>query len=101
MALACAGLALLPAPEAEASETSYLQSLNNYGLSVYDTTAALSTGYTICSMLDYATGDKVALYVFANTSWSDVPDIETAATLVLVSVEELCPRHDHRGGYVT
>lgn len=97
-ALAAAGM--LTAARADATEMSYLQSLNNYGMTVYDTTAALTTGYTICSMLNRANGDVVTAYVFANTSWADVPDVETAATMVVVSVEELCPQHDHRGGYV-
>lgn len=96
--LIAAGIAV--ATPADATPMSYLQSLNNHGLSVYDTAAAVRTGYTICSLLDNNTGDVVAWQVFANTSWADVPDVDTAATMVLVAVEELCPYHDHRGGYV-
>lgn len=95
-----AAATLVLAPEAQANEMSYLQSLNNHGLAVYDTSAAIATGYAICNMLDYANGDVVAAYVFTHTSWSDIPTPAHAGTLVLVSVEELCPRHDHRGGFV-
>jgi len=88
------------APDADADAMSYLQSLNNHGLTVYDTTYALQSGYLICQMLGQTTGDVVAAYVFTHSSWADVPDLDTAATMVIVSAEELCPQYDHRGGFV-
>lgn len=102
--MVCAGLGALAAAgilgtaKAEATPLSYVQSLNAHGLTVYDTAAALRTGYAICSMLNTDTGDVVAEYVYRNTSWSDVPDVDTAVQLTVVSVEELCPWHDHRAG---
>lgn len=92
--LVAAGIAT--AAPSDASPLSYLQSLNTHGIWVYDTAAALTTGYQICDALNYNTGDVVAYNVFSNTSWYDVPNVDTAATWVLVSVEELCPWHDHR-----
>jgi hypothetical protein len=41
---------------ASASPLSYLQSLNNHGLTVYNTAEAVSSGYQICNRLNYTTG---------------------------------------------
>lgn len=91
-----AGTGIGYAADADANPMSYLQSLNDHGLTVYDASYALRSGYTICSMLNQANGADVAAYVYTHTSWADVPDLETAATMVVVAVEELCPEHDHR-----
>jgi hypothetical protein len=88
---------LLGAGVAKADTSSFLQSLGDHGLTVYDSAAAISTGYRICSMLQSANGEQVAQYVFTHTSWSDVPTMDTARAEVLISVEELCPAMDHRG----
>ncbi|MGV0794406.1 DUF732 domain-containing protein [Mycolicibacterium sp. XJ1819] len=91
-----AGLGLVFAPAAEADELSFLQALNDNGIVVYDTAAALSNGYLACSMLDTNTGDVVAteiLYYFPSEA-----TINSAATLVIVAAQELCPWHWHPAG---
>lgn len=90
------GAMLLACPDADASPLSYLQGLNNTGLEVYDAGAALATGYAVCVALETANGADVARELFLSTSWADMPNIETAAAVVVVSVEQLCPWHDHR-----
>ena len=94
---AAAGLSF---PQANATPLSYLDDLNGYGLVVYDTTAALATGYQACLELNTSSGDVVARNLYARTTWSDVPDLRTAATIVVAAVENLCPWNDHRGDRV-
>ncbi len=84
---------------ASADELSYLQMLNYRGFTIYNTALALASGYSVCNDLNYNTGDVVATHVFYNSSWADIPTRDTAAAMVLTSVEELCPWHDHRGEY--
>lgn len=93
-AVAAAGAALLASPDADVSPLTYLQVLNNRGLVVTDTAAAITTGYTICTALDTQRGDVVAARVYAELE--DVDTIDQAAIMVVTSVEELCPWHDHR-----
>lgn len=90
-----------PTAAANASPLSYLQALNNIGLQVYDTQAAVTYGYAICSELDTATGDVVAARVFASTSWAEVSSIYVAGAMVVAAVENLCPWHDHRPSQLT
>lgn len=86
---------MLGSPAADASPLSYLQALNAHGVAVSDTVQALTTGYAVCEALNTATGDVVATNLWL---YSDIPTIEMAVMWVVVSVEELCPHHDHRGG---
>lgn len=90
------GVILVSSPDANATPLTYLQSLNNRGIIIYDTVAALNTGFSICEALNYANGDEVATELFLRTSWADVPDMYTAYVVVVTAVEELCPWHDHR-----
>lgn len=84
------------AAEADASpETNYLDSLNAAGLTIYDTSAALSTGHQICAAFNTTTGDVVARNLFANTSWADVPTLATAEAIVVLAGLSLCPWHFH------
>lgn len=88
--------AALPAALANASpETDYLSGLNGIGLVVYDTSAALATGYAICEAFNYTTGDVVAYNLYTTTSFTDVPDIQTAQEWVVVAGLTLCPWHYH------
>ncbi|MGA5467148.1 DUF732 domain-containing protein [Mycobacterium sp. NPDC050041] len=93
------------AADAHASpETNYLDSLNAAGLTIYDTSAALAMGHQICAAFNTTTGDVVAQNLFANTTWADVPNLETANTIVVLAGLNLCPWHFHperaRGGQV-
>jgi hypothetical protein len=94
-ALAGAGIAF--AGNASADGLTFIQSLNDNGITVYDAQAAVSNGLAICGQLDHANGTEVVEWVFVNTSWSDVPSRQVAAVWVLSAVNELCPWHDHRG----
>lgn len=55
----------------------------------------LANGQQVCAMLNSNTGDVVARYVYQNTDYS----VSRAAAMefVLISVNNLCPWHDHRG----
>lgn len=91
-----AAAAALPAAVANASpETDYLAGLNAIGMVVYDTNAALATGYAICDAFNYTTGDVVAADLYATTSFADVPDMATAANWVVVAGSTLCPWQYH------
>jgi hypothetical protein len=90
-------VALAAAPSASADEMSYLQTLNAAGFTIYNTQWALASGHSICNALNYDTGDVVAVDVFVNSSWTDVPSLAHAGALVLIAVSELCPWHDHTG----
>lgn len=96
------GAAVVSGPVAVANATpmSYLQALNEIGLQVYDTQAAVTYGYAICSELNTAPGDVVATRIFATTSWAAVPNIYVAGAMMVAAVENLCPWHDHRGRQV-
>ena len=50
-AAAAAGIALGGAGTANATEGSYLQAVNDAGVLIYDTSAAINTGYGICANL--------------------------------------------------
>ena len=107
-ALAAAGIgaavtigSLAGAGTANASQLGYLQMLNYRGFYITDTASALATGYNICEQLNYNTGDIVSEYVFMHSSWAEISTREGALMVVLTSVEQLCPWHDHRGqGYL-
>ena len=83
------------APPANATPMSYLQALNNRGITVYDTTSMLTTGYAVCGTLDDHNGADVVRAVYLH--YSDVTSIDMAQRIVVSAVEELCPWHDHRG----
>ncbi|MEV5360607.1 DUF732 domain-containing protein [Micrococcus luteus] len=85
------------AQPAQATPLSYLQALNNRGLTVYDTQAMMTTGLAVCAALNTADGNQVARAVYAN--YTDVSTLFQAQMIVLSAVEELCPEHDHRGAY--
>lgn len=80
---------------AKASPLSFVQSLNNHGIAVYDTSAALRTGYTICQALDSYNGADVARAVYL--TFVEVPTPQIANAWVESSVEELCPWQGRRG----
>jgi hypothetical protein len=84
------------AVDAKADALSFIQSLNNHGMSVYDTTTALTWGAAICEALNTTNGADVVANFYRVTN-SDIPDMYTAGVWVTVAVEELCPWHDHRG----
>jgi len=87
--VAAVGAMLVASPDADASPTSYLQRLNDYGISVYDTGLALQTGYAICGALDNVSPARVT-YNLYNITGSDVPNYDVAAAWVAASIEELC-----------
>lgn len=87
--------ALIGAPSAQADNASYLQALKQGGLVVYNPALALTWGNTICTALGTHRGDNVAVWFYSVTS-NDIPDINTAAFVVMTAVEQLCPWHDHR-----
>jgi Protein of unknown function (DUF732) len=82
---------------AKADDLTFIQALNNHGIIVYDASIAVGWGHAICLALNQATGDVVAANFYRITN-GDVPDINTAAVWVVVSVEQLCPYQDHRQG---
>lgn len=85
--IAAAGL--VTAGEAHASpETNYLSSLNNLGIVIYDTQAALNTGYAICEAFNTTRGDVVAENLWLRT---DVDDLVTAQAWVVIAGSTLCP----------
>lgn len=101
IAAAAAGIVLTAtgigwAADAHASpETDYLDALNSAGIVVYDTSAAITTGYAICEAFNTVTGDVVARNLFTITSWADVPDMATAEAWVVIAGMTLCPWHYH------
>ena len=80
--------------KADTTELAYLQALNARGLVVYDTVAALRTGYAICETLNAHNGNAVAAAVYAV-----FPELtpRDAYAMVDAAVVTLCPWHDHRG----
>mgnify|MGYP003504813179 FL=1 len=90
--IAAAGL--VTAGEAHASpETNYLSSLNNLGIVIYDTQAALNTGYAICEAFNTTRGDVVAENLYRVTPFAEIPTREVAAAWVVVAGATLCPWH--------
>ena len=87
--------ALNPAVAQASPETDYLQDLTNAGFIIYDTRAALNTGYTICDALNYNTGDVVAYNLYTHTSWADIQTMQGAATWVIIAGTNLCPWQYH------
>lgn len=55
----------------------------------------VANGYRVCQMLNSTTGDVVARYVYENTDQSVTR--ADALEFVIISVQDLCPWHDHRG----
>lgn len=82
------------APPASATPMSYLQALNDNGITVTDTTKALTMGYAVCANLNRFNGADVARSLYLNT---DVATPAMATAIVVIAVEQLCPQHDHRG----
>lgn len=104
-ATAAAATMLLNSPAAQASpETDFLTALNNAGIMVYDANRAVQYGHQICEAFSVANGQDIADYIYAHTSWSDVPDRATAAVWVVAAGTNLCPWHFHpervTSGYV-
>jgi hypothetical protein len=84
-------------PSAAASAGSYLQALNDRGLSITDTAGMIKTGMVVCTALNDATGDVIVKQLVGKVGYS-----VNEATIILVSaVEELCPWHDHRDEALT
>lgn len=90
------GSGLAWAAEAKASpETDYLNGLTDIGAVIYDTNAALATGYMICEAFNVTTGDVVAESLYRNTTWTDIPDRAAAVAWVVTAGTYLCPWHHH------
>jgi len=98
-AVSAIGSMLLASPDADASPLSFLQSLNNRGISVYDTSKALGTGLAICQTLETYNGADVAEAVY-QVGGDDVPTRDVAVLWLVTAVEELCPWQDHRNELV-
>lgn len=98
--LALAGLgaiiagAFIGAGEAHADPMGYLNALESHGINVYSPGDAVAAGYRICNELNIATGDVVAARVY--NTFVDVTSMPQAVTMVIDSVENLCPWQDHR-----
>ena len=84
----------ISAPAAHADTQDFLYDVHAQGW--YGGDAGLAAnGFRVCRMLNSATGDVVAEYVYANTG-SDVSRRD-AAEFVILAVADLCPQHDHSG----
>lgn len=95
---ACVVAAGCTAGECRADSWTFLQRMNQQGYLVYDTAAAVTSGWQICSMIDGGMdGAEVARSVYVNSSWADIPNMWVAEEWVVTAVEELCPEFDHRG----
>lgn len=83
------------APTANADAQSFLNDAHTLGWYGGNGDAGLlANGQRVCSMLNSNTGDVVAAYVYRNTGM-DVSRSD-AMEFVLISVNNLCPWHDHR-----
>ena len=89
---AAAGMA---SARADTPEMKFLDELTDLGLVITDTSAAVTFGHAICTALDTNSGTTVADYIFAHTSWADVPDLLTAQTIVVAAADTLCPWQYH------
>ena len=73
------------------SGTRFLDQLNDYGIHVYDSSQAIATGHRLCNEMYYASGYAVANRLYRTTSWSDVPNRETARLWVGAAADNFCP----------
>lgn len=92
------GHAMLQSPEANADSSSFLDAVHDLGWynRVNGDVGLLSQGYSVCRAMDNgANGDTVARIIYRTTDTS--VSAQDAMDFVVVSVEELCPYHDHRG----
>ncbi len=87
-----ASLTLSPVAHAD-DETDFLRGLNYGGIAVYNTTAAVNSGYEICRQIALHDGDKLAVVsLFYNTAaYDEVPTRQVAMTWVAAAVVNLCP----------
>ena len=87
--------ALLSSPPAHADSQEFLNDLYDHGWSSRGGDVGLvDNGYRVCQMLNTATGDVVARYVYENTGTS--VSRQDAMEFVILAVEDLCPQQDHR-----
>lgn len=90
--LAAGGMATA---RADSSETAFLDTLTDSGVQVYDASQAVETGWAICEAFETVNGADVARYIYANTTYADVPDLATAQVWVVAAGMTLCPWHNH------
>lgn len=87
----------LHSPAARADSGDFLNRIQQLGW--YDDrgdTYLLDNGFLVCRLMDRGyNGVQVAESIYVNTG-VDV-SADDAAEFVIIAVEELCPRHDHRG----
>jgi len=84
----------ISAPPAHADTQDFLYDVHAQGW--YGGDAGLAAnGFKVCRMLNSATGDVVAEYVYENTTSS--VSRRDAAEFVILAVAHLCPQHDHSG----
>lgn len=94
---AALGAAVLHAPAAHADSSSFLDRVHDLGWynRANGDVGLLNQGYTVCRAMDQgANGETIARIIYRSTDMS--VDVDDAVTFVVVSVEELCPWHDHR-----
>jgi len=77
--------------DAKADPLSFVQSLNDHGVYVYDVTLAVGNGYAMCDALRTTSPAQVAVNVYNQTTYSDVPNLRTAVVWVVSAAQELCP----------
>jgi len=99
-AVAAVGTALaavaISAPAAHADTQDFLYDVHAQGW--YDDrgdAGLAANGFKVCRMLNSATGDVVAEYIYKSTG-SDVTR-RAALDFVFIAVADLCPQHDHSG----
>ena len=86
----------ISAPAAHADTQDFLYDVQSQGWYANRGDSVLvANGFKVCRMLNSATGDVVAEYVYENTP-SSVSRRE-AAEFVILAVAHLCPQHDHSG----
>lgn len=76
--------------DAHADPMGFIQTLNDRGVYVYDARLAVTNGYLICDALRTVSPAQVALNVYNNTSYSDVPNLDTAIVWVVTARQQLC-----------
>ena len=82
------------AARADATPASFLNTLTSNGIVIYDTAAALNTGYAICETFNEFNGEQVA-QALMQLAPDDVPTYEVAAVWVVAAGANLCPEHFH------
>lgn len=96
-AAALAAAALISTPTAGATpaeDIAYFYNLDLLGIRVTDTTLAIQTGRGICLYLDTGKSRaQAAVSLYANSSYMEVPTLNTAQRVVLASTYAYCPWH--------